>query len=179
MLLAGSRGGSKMLSVAGNRFSRAAGFVKRAVSHKKPLRLFRSRMGECTSQPTRLVHSAFGFALICDAEACAPSIAVCSFFRPEQTLRPSVVTTSRKHCRSTVGALSGRRCRGAVGHCRPLSGTVWHCLGGRDWRHCRALSGAVGRCRALSGLSDCRAVGLSQLWHRQLSVLKLQPLCPH
>ena len=48
----------------------------------QPLLRSSSRLGECSSQPARLVHSAVAFAVPCPAEAArVPSIAVSPFFR--------------------------------------------------------------------------------------------------
>ena len=48
----------------------------------RPLLRSSSRLGECNSQPARLVHSAVAFAVLCPAEAArVPSIAVRGIFR--------------------------------------------------------------------------------------------------
>ena len=48
----------------------------------QPLLRSSSRLGECNSQPARLVHSAVAFAILCPAEALGvPSTALRSFFR--------------------------------------------------------------------------------------------------
>jgi len=48
----------------------------------RPLLRSSWRLGECSSQPARLVHSSLAFAVPCQAEALGvPSIAVCCFFR--------------------------------------------------------------------------------------------------
>ena len=48
----------------------------------QPLLRSSSRLGECNSQPARLVHSAVAFVELCHAEALRePSIAVSPFFR--------------------------------------------------------------------------------------------------
>ena len=56
----------------------------------QPLLRSSSRLGECNSQPARLVHSAVAFAILCSAEAArVPSIAVRGIFR---NLLPFTVT---------------------------------------------------------------------------------------
>ena len=51
----------------------------------QPLLRSSSRLGECNSQPARLVHSAVAFAVPCHAEAArVPSIRLCSIFSEKQ-----------------------------------------------------------------------------------------------
>ena len=48
----------------------------------RPLLRSSSRLGECNSQPARLVHSSVAFAILCPAEALGePSMPLSPFFR--------------------------------------------------------------------------------------------------